>query len=268
MNVIDFKIKCNKTEDISIHPLGDLHCGTIHFAEKEFKKKVKEIYDDPLAYWIGTGDMCEYITPSDYRWDEGCVSDWVEHDNIAFSEIDYITELLKSIKDKCIGLIEGNHEDTIHKHTHVNVCKILSGKLGVPNLSCSHFVHFIFKRTVSDSRLIKGFFVHGSSNAITKGAKLNILNNLMNNFDADFYSYSHMHDIIQTSKPVLGTNNALDIIDKKKVGAVTGCWFRTYTKGKYASYGEKKLYPPTNIGSPIFKINPFKNSLWVQTNQN
>jgi len=40
------------------------------------------------------------------------------------------------------------------------------------------------------------------------------------------------------------------------IGAITGCWFRTYTKGIIASYGEKRAYPPTEICSAVFIINP------------
>ena len=267
MDVIQYKIKCNRKNLVSIYPLGDLHCGTIHFAKKELKKKIKEIKEDPFARWMGTGDMAEYITPSDPRWDEGSVADWVEHDNIADSQTSYVADLLRPISDKCIGLISGNHEWSIHKHTHTDVNKILARKLKVLNLNTAHFVHFIFQRTESNSRLVKGLFVHGSSNAITRGAKLNVLDRFMHNFDADFYSYSHMHDIIPNPTASLVTNLALEIVSRKKVGAVTGSWFRTYTQGIRASYGEKKLYSPTTIGSPVFKLNPFKNIIWVKTEQ-
>ena len=52
----------------------------------------------------------------------------------------------------------------------------------------------------------------------------------------------------------LNSNNI--IVEKRKIGAVTGCYFRTYMQGFPASYGERKGYPPTAIGSVVFEINP------------
>jgi hypothetical protein len=46
------------------------------------------------------------------------------------------------------------------------------------------------------------------------------------------------------------------IKSKTSQGVVTGCWFRTYSQGITASYGEAKCYPPTEICCAVFIINP------------
>jgi len=247
--------------------LGDIHAGTIHFAENELKAKVQEIKKDPAAFWIGMGDYAEWITPSDPRWDpsQRVVADWVEPDNIATSQERYVVSLLEPIKKKCVGLLYGNHEESIRKHNHNNVQKNICEALGVPNLGYSCFVRFAFSRENStEQHSVIGHFEHGSGNCVTKGAKLNKLRRSMESFDADLYGYAHMHDVITDSKPYLTLNAVNRIWAADKVGAVTGCWLRTYTQGNTSSYGEQKGYPPGKIGCPVFILDPDKGTLEVK----
>lgn len=268
MEVIRAKtIVCGKKDIISIYPLGDIHAGTTHCAEKEIKDKVKEIKENPFAYWVGMGDLAEFITPSDKRWEPSIcsIASWVEPDNIAESHRKWIVNLLSPIKTKCIGLILGNHEDSFRIHSHNNIHLNICNDLSVPNLGYSAFVHFSFARPKStDRRVYKGVFTHGAGSSITRGGKLNRLEKFMTSFDGDFYCYAHMHDIITTSAPQMTTNKKLVIAEKKRLGAVTGCWYRTYTQGKPPSYGEKKGYAPTTLGCPVFKLRPFHDEIWVE----
>lgn len=39
------------------------------------------------------------------------------------------------------------------------------------------------------------------------------------------------------------------------VGALAGCFRRTYTQGYPPDYGEKRLYPPSVLGCAMFTIN-------------
>lgn len=269
MQAIDYEIRHGRSDVISLYPLGDIHCGTIHCTENDLRRKIKEIRDNPFAYWIGMGDYGEFITPSDPRWEPSgrSVCSWVEQDNIAECQTEWIVDLLYPIKDKCIGLLTGNHEEAIRKHNHVNVQHNICKRLGVPNLGWTSFVHLYFKRTRTSSKLIKGVFAHGSGNALTRGAKLNKLERFMGEFIADIYAYAHMHDILESSSPRITTNKNLKLINVKRTGVVTGSWFRTYTKGIAASYGEMKLYPPTTLGCPVFKLRPQDDVIWVEGSQ-
>ena len=87
---------------------------------------------------------------------------------------------------------------------------------------------------------------------------------IMDSFEADFYAHGHVHDIITDEKPYLGLDSNGNIKHKIKVGAMTGCWFRTYTQNVRASYGERKNYPATSIGCPVFLVNPNTASVSVQ----
>jgi len=240
--------------------IGDIHAGTIHCVEDHIKHKIEEIAHSPNTFWVGMGDYAEFITPKDKRFDPNLksIAEWVEPDNIAHCQTEWLIKLFTPIKKKCLGLLYGNHENAIRIWNHDNVQKNLCDALGVPNLGFSCFIKLHFQRENSNEKhLIKGAFTHGSSCAITEGAKLMALMRWMKSMNADIYAYGHIHDYIPKS---LSRMTAVDTGEKIKskvsIGATTGSWFRTYTKGIIASYGEQKCYPPTEICTAVFTINP------------
>ena len=268
MEVISFPISYKSRATVyRLYPLGDIHAGIKHCSERLVKKLVQQIANEPHALWVGMGDYAECITPSDPRWDAKVIADWVDPDNIAECQTEWVVDLLSPIKNKCVGLLEGNHEDTIRLKGHADVIKNLCKRLGVPNLGYSCFVHFIFRRTTPeghDSWLMKGFFTHGAGCAVTPGAKLTRLCRMVDAFDADLYCHGHVHDIITTTRPYLGTTQAMKIKQKVRIGAMTGSWLKTYEQGVRASYGEKRNYPPTVLGCPVFVIRPDKQSIKLE----
>ena len=264
MRVKEFTIQYTRPDTIKIYPLGDMHLGTKHCVEDSLRKKIDIIKNDPLAYWIDMGDSAEFIVPSDPRWDSGGISDWVEPDNLATSQVNHYCNLLDPIKSKCIGKLKGNHEDAIQHHNHDNVQKNICDNLGVTDLDYSCFIKFVFKRKNSATvNVVTSMFTHGAGGAITAGAKLTRLQRLMDNFEADIVAQGHTHDLIIYEKPYLTVDNTNKIKHKLRVGAMTGCWFGTYTQDVSSSYGERKNYPPTTLGCPCFEITPDKGMLRV-----
>jgi len=255
--IINYKIS-NST--FKIFCLGDIHAGTIHCVEDHIKRKVEEIAHSPNTFWIGMGDYCEFITPKDKRFDPNLksIAEWVEPDNIAHCQTEWVKKLFTPIKKKCLGLLYGNHENAIRVFNHDNVQKNLCEALDVSNLGYSCFLKLHFNRENSNEKhLIRGAFTHGSSGAITEGAKLMALMRWMKSMEADIYGYAHIHDYIPKSlSRMMATDTGEKIKSKVSIGATTGSWFRTYTKGIIASYGEQKCYPPTEICAAMFTINP------------
>ena len=251
--------------EFKLYAIGDCHVGTIHCTEHDLKRKVQEIKASKNTFWIGMGDYAEFITPSDPRWDGGGIADWVDKEDIGYSQEQFVINLFRPIKEKCIGMLTGNHEHSIFKHSHQNVQKHITDALGVPNLGYSSFVHLNFKRENSAERhLVKCCFTHGNAGGSTEGWKLNALMRWMKQNDADIYGYAHVHDYIPKSFTRLGTNDKGIITNKVSIGATTGSWFRTYTQGIHSSYGEMKCYPPNELCSAMYTINPSTGHLDVQ----
>ena len=268
MEIKDIVIPYKKSNSsFYLYALGDIHAGTIHCVEDHIKRKVNEIKETKNAYWIGMGDYAEFITPKDKRYDPSMksIAEWAEPDNIAHCQVEWLSKLLQPIKKKCIGLLYGNHENSIRIFNHDNVIKNLCENLEVDNLGFSCFLRLFFRRDNSnESHLIKGAFTHGSSGAITEGAKLMALMRWMKSMDADIYAYAHIHDYIPKSLSRMAVSPQGKIKSTVSIGATTGSWFRTYTKGTMASYGEIKTYPPTEICCARFVINPDTGYLDVQ----
>jgi hypothetical protein len=263
MEVGSIKKEFKYGEKFHLYPIGDTHVGTIHFAENDFKRLVDRIEKDPLAMWIGMGDYGEFISPKDKRWDDQSVASWVEKDNIGESQVEYFSTLVLPIRQKCIGLLAGNHEDKMRTMGCVNVQQNLAKKLDTKNLGFSCFYRFSFSRSTRRS-LITGVFTHGAGCARTKGAKINRLLSFMRSFEANLYGYAHVHDIITSDCSILQAG--IDkLVCQNRVGAMTGCWFRTYTQGNRASYGEKQVYDPTTIGTVVFTIDPEKLDIKVDS---
>jgi hypothetical protein len=263
LEVKEVVFKYSRPDVFKIIPFGDQHLGTMHCYENGIIRKIKQIQDDPFTYWIDMGDSCECITPGDKRWDGGVISDWLHPDNIATDQVNHYCELFSPIKDKCIGKLAGNHEQAIKQHNFDNVQKNICDKLGITDLGYSCFIRFIFRRG-KESHSYTGMFTHGSGAAITAGSKMQRLQRLMDNFDADIVAQGHTHDLLTYVKPYLKLTEGNEIRQRVKVGAMTGCWFRTYTQGVSASYGEQKNYSPVMLGSPTFTIVPDKDILRVE----
>uniref|UniRef100_A0A6M3J859 Calcineurin-like phosphoesterase n=1 Tax=viral metagenome TaxID=1070528 RepID=A0A6M3J859_9ZZZZ len=264
MNTKDIDIPYkNSSSEFRLYALGDIHAGTIHCVEEYIQRKVREIKEDRNTYWIGMGDYAEWITPKDKRFDpaQKVIADWVEPDNIAETQTKWLVNLLSPIKNKCVGLLYGNHEDSIRMYNHDNVQKNLCERLGVDNLGYSCFLRLFFHRDNSkETHLVKGAFTHGASGAVTEGAKLMALMRFMKAFESDIYGYAHVHDYIPKalSRMTIPDSSRVgcDIQSKVTIGCTTGSWFRTYTQGVIASYGERKAYPPTEICCAKYIINP------------
>jgi len=249
--------------EIKLYLFGDLHAGTIHCVEKEVKRKVEEIKNSKNTYWLGMGDYAEFIIPKDKRFDPNLksIAEWVEPDNLGHCQTKWLTELFTPIKNKCVGLLYGNHENSIRVYNHENVQQNLCDALGVDNVGYSCFIRFHFQRENSTERhLITGAFTHGASGAMTEGAKLMALMRWMKSMDADIYGYAHLHDYLEKSLSKLtvidSSNDGGKIKSRVSSGVTTGSWFRTYTQGIQASYGETRCYPPTEICCAMFTINP------------
>lgn len=248
-----------------IYTLGDIHAGTLHCAENKIAAKVKQISEDEDAYWLGMGDFGEFISAHDPRFDGKCIAEWVKPYDIANSQVKFLVNLLSPIKGKCIGLIEGNHEDAYRKHNDGDPQVHLCEGLGVPNLGYSAFIDLVFERCNSrECHAYLGAVSHGAGCAITKGAKLNRLERFMDNFNARWYAHGHVHDIITNSKSYIDLTATGKVVSRQKVGAMTGSWFTAYTQDIPASYSEIKNYPPTAIGCPVFTFDPERDFVGVQ----
>jgi hypothetical protein len=259
MQVKEHRIKYSRPDKFKIYPIGDIHKGSIHCDEDAIERQIAKIKSEPNSYWVGMGDYCDSITKNDKRFEMGGLASWVKPANIIESQRKEIVRLFTPIKDKCLGLLTGNHEESLHQANQDDITGNICSDLKVPYLGYSCFLVLTFERFNSHWQLIIHAW-HGSGAAQTEGARLNRLMRLVNDIEADIYLMGHLHAMTQHIPDRLTCRNG-KIVSQKLAATITGSWLRAYTQpmpdeDESISYAERQGYKPSRIGCPIVHIDP------------
>ena len=278
MKLISHKFVCENSQDrITIIPLGDLHVGALNCAEEKIRSVVKQIQESPNTYWIGGGDMCDAVLMQDAkRFDPSGLPAWMLHgaaveirdrlEDMLNAQKGRLFQLLDPIKDKCLGLIEGNHEYSIMKYHNRNFMSEICDHFGVENLTDCAFVRFQFTRKLntkskSPGAVVSMFITHGNGGGRTAGAEPNSLYRLAADKDVDIILRGHSHSYcILPPIPMLGvpTNGMLPdepAVHDKHV-ANWGSYLYTYKAGP-STYASRANYPTRPMYSVRIDITPF-----------
>ncbi|MHC4121997.1 MAG: metallophosphoesterase [Planctomycetota bacterium] len=274
MNIIEKKIPLtSKSDRFFLYVIGDVHVGAFNCAESHFRKFVNYIKDKPNSYWIGGGDYTNCITPSDLnRYDVQSLANWIftgDAMNIKEALLDIarqerlrFCEIVQPIKDKCIGLIMGNHEYSLMKHSHNGHHYIMCDELGVPNLTDAAFIRLRFSNKSSGrSATIIVMIIHGHGGGRTPGAEPNHLARLTQWAQADLILRGHSHTFrIEPSQPRLYIphRGALpdELMEKEIFTANWGCWLKSYAIGP-STYDSRANYPSRPLTTLEITIKPY-----------
>jgi UDP-2,3-diacylglucosamine pyrophosphatase LpxH len=268
MEIIEKKIVCHSRSDkFYLIPLGDIHIGTKNCDVKKLIETVAWIKKTPNTLWLGMGDYCDFILPSDKRFDfKGIPKQFIDsYDNMAQAQAKYVTNILSPIKSQCIGLIEGNHEASIRTRYHQDVTGYMSTEMGVPNLSYTAMIRLSFLRKYKNVRgggtTVVIYASHGFGGGKAVGSKVTAITAMAKDFDADIYLAGHTHEkiaidrdrlyITKWGKPML--------LSKKQLFGITGSFYNTYEAGSQ-SYTERSGYSPSPTGVIKITIEPFKHT--------
>lgn len=285
MEVIVKDIPYSWKQVFTVHPIGDAHLGAVHCHETLLEKERDEVKHDDNALWLGMGDYGDCITASDLkRWDERILAPWLTDDlnnklplwmrgnldNIGSATFRRTDEILSPIWNKCLGLIEGNHDEGIRKYNHYNFLKELlisaNKKYTVPYAGVQCFIVLRFKR--KNSGEIHEYIIHarhGEGGAKTSGARaLAVLRMAQSTPDANITLMGHLHgqespDIPQRLTVVRGRIKAIPAI-----ATMTGAWLRAYMQGVPPSYLERYGCPPSKLGCPKIMIDPTRGIITLQ----
>ena len=265
MEVIEAVISYRRSERFPIYPLGDLHLGVVHCDEDLIKEKVAEIKADKNARWIGMGDYADLVTPSDFkRWDGKVLAPWMRgnEDNIGPTQVERVDAILSPIWDKCLGLIEGNHDDDIRKYNHYDFLKELlkkaNKKHSVPYAGVQCFVSLLFKR--ENSKETHEFIIHarhGEGAARTSGARaLAVLRMSQTTVNAHITLMGHLHGMESPDIPQRLICKGGRIKSFEAIATMTGAWIKAYMQGVPPCYLERWGSPPSALGCPKIVIQP------------
>lgn len=253
--IIEFQSREEKTWYLV--PLGDIHLGHANCDKDLFQKTIEFIKETPNCLFVGMGDYADAITAKDKRYDPHAIDPEYPTPDLQYRAIE---EFLRPIADKCIGLLDGNH-DYYHwlKHNH-NYVDSLAYNLKVPYLTMDAYIRLVFRRRPNpsgkaDSCTFNIYAHHGWTNARTAGYKVLRIHDLAQIFpNLDLYLMGHVHVRGEAPPKVqLYVDKGMNVIHHEERFVFTGGYLRGYMPGA-ASYIEARGYTPTSLGSPLIKL--------------
>ncbi|MFQ6076860.1 MAG: hypothetical protein ACE5Z5_12150 [Candidatus Bathyarchaeia archaeon] len=238
-------------------PVGDIHLGHINVEKKTLGRVLRFIEETPNCLWLGMGDYADAITIKDYRYNPDSVDREFETPQAQYREVE---RLFRPIAQKCLGLLDGNHDYKLWRKYQHNYVDDLAYHLGVTYLTMDAYIRLVFSRK-SGKRAKKNqlniYAHHGWTGARTSGAKINRIEDLAKIFPlCNLYLMGHMHDIGPSQPRVrLSVDRGLNVVDHEERFIQTGSFLRGYVDGTMG-YVEEKTYMPAALGSP-------KISIWI-----
>ncbi|MCK5017557.1 MAG: hypothetical protein KAS32_10860 [Candidatus Peribacteraceae bacterium] len=275
MKLIDKEIKCDgRGDEFRLYPLGDIHMGARNCAEKQLRKHVKIICEDRNAYWFGGGDLLEAIKPQDSkRFDMNILPDWMLEgtadtirgrlSDMLMQQVDRLCEILSPIRERCLGLIEGNHEFSIRKYHNEDVQSMLCRRLRAVNLTDEAVMRLKFKRRVAGATVIV-YASHGFGGGRTAGSEPLKLQRMMDEWEcADIALRGHSHTFnVLPPKPVLYLPRTKSLPDELLIryrwAGNWGCWKYSHSVGP-STYESRAAYPARAMLTVRVDIKPFNN---------
>lgn len=279
MLLTDKKIICeSRSNTFRFYVLGDLHLGARNCAENQFRRLVNQIAQDKNAYWLGGGDLCDCINPPDLvRFGFDILPNWILEGSaeetreklrdIISQQRHRLRDILKPIKAKCLGLIEGNHEHKIRRRDNLDHHGFVCNSLNTIDLTSEALIRLQFERKTNGtpkSEVVKIFICHGHGGGRTAGAEPCHLERLARNWQVDLILRGHSHTfcllppIVELTVPNKGKLPNEAIQHYKRAGN-WGCWLKSYAVGP-SSYDSRATYPARPLSTLEIEISPHKDT--------
>ena len=211
MRVVNFdhtRDTLSQKNPLVIYAFADTHFGFIGSDTKKLQKHVNQCKKEN-AYWIHLGDWCEAIGPYDRRFEQSNHSDPIEHQYLQAEK------MFSPIADNCIGIIQGNHDNTIRRHVGDKVASLAMRLGNVPYLGYSGFIGVRawsrkkdIERRTNASYSFTIFMHHGHGMGRLLGAKAINIHRLSHKFEADLYLIGHIHTFTRHVDQYMGINRA------------------------------------------------------------
>jgi hypothetical protein len=159
----------SRGDEFLLYFVGDVHLGSKHCDERLLRRIAHEIADNPNAYFLGLGDYCEWINMRDPRFDPMELVGWLfggeELRDIARAEAARFVDIMGPVAGRCLALCEGNHEETILRHSDTDAYSLIVEGLKADDahrLDHRGFVNWVFNRPGGSAWTLRIFATHGS----------------------------------------------------------------------------------------------------------
>lgn len=197
-------VKDWRQKEIHIYLIWDAHFGSAHCDYALLREARDQIAADPLGVFILGGDNMEAIASADWRSFAG------KHDNyrrdMKVSELrhaqqtmrDEFVKLWRPVKDKCLVVLEGNHEATWGRLVDFELAREIATLLNAPygGYECGLVVRFHNRTNDDRAYSYIGAISHGWGGGMYPGGKLNRQMIWADHFvNARYTVRGHTHDL-------------------------------------------------------------------------
>jgi len=257
-------VELKKTTDpVHLYCLGDFHIGHVNSDKNKLWDHIRIIEKDPYALALITGDNVDGRSPRHKHFDEEQLDPSFQFKNFIPECWKYFKNLVKPIKNKLIGIHDGNHckPDQYGNPYLQEIC----ADLRIPYMGYrAHTWLKVFHRSDTHTYSYRIFSHHGHAGGRKSGSKINALEDLTCGIDADIYVAGHSHYGSFTDSVVerltLDKLGKLHIIYDKKIYVNSRSYLKSYQVGNH-SYGEKFAFKPQTTGCQKIIICPLKDTI-------
>jgi len=263
-NIIELRYM-RRGECFGIVPIGDIHLGHVGCDIKRLKDLVDWIANKENTFWIGLGDYIDAINYLDARFDPRTIDmTRADMDKIIQVQTERILDILEPIKDKCLGLHRGNHEERLRRSFIFDVVYEMAKDMHLKpqQVLCDAAITRLKFKRMRATCTFDIFSTHGNVGGRKGGNKINRLEDLMGYVIADVYLIAHSHIKAAEIKTQLYYDKCGNLKQKKRILAVTGAFLKGYEHNQ-TSYIEKWMYPPTDIGVVKIMFQPDKGDIHI-----
>jgi hypothetical protein len=204
VELLDFPIVLSSyKEKVYVHLFTDIHRASSGCDVRRLKSDINRLKKShekagESHWWIGGGDWANAIGPKDRRHDSAAIApSFRRHigSNLFGEEARALVADFRHIRDNCIGVGMGNHEDSIARHGEFNPATYIAEQLDVPFLGYSALVRMRLTYKAHTENIVI-YWHHGRGAARTKGSKVKMLWGLRDQVEADVYLTGHVHELI------------------------------------------------------------------------
>ena len=242
-------------KEIILVPIADSHDSDAFADEKYVENRVKFIKETPNAFALLNGDLMNMAT-------KNSKSDVYADKYSPDEQLDRCIERYYPIRDKILGINEGNHERRISKDTGIQVTKRFARELGIEDRYSPDGLYIILRAGQARNKMRESngsgrirqicytiYMTHGARSGRKAGGKINALIELSNIVAADIYIHSHSH----LGAIIPGVVNVPDLRNDK-IQVNDTLYINTAASLDYGGYSEVEEYHPVSKKSPIIYL--------------
>ena len=232
-------------EEINLYVFADLHIGDKDCNVEEIINKVKEVQKDDNAKVILNGDLMNNAIVDS-------VSDVYGEELIPHEQLNKIIEIFSPIKDKILLVSEGNHEKRTYKKVGISPSRLIAYTLNTTFVEGAWLLFLSFGKNMSreDRNTVYSIYgMHGSGGGKRIGSKVNRVEDMTKNIDADIFIHSHLHT------PLVATSSRFRVDYRNRISKrIEQLLVITSAFLNFGGYGEESGFSPVSTRFPIINL--------------